>query len=74
MFKKIYRKTVSNFPFYPGQYVEVFVLAQKDRATQAQTLKSLFRETQALPQIQAINEAEIVAEVAAYRSGRFSIP
>lgn len=35
-----------------------------------QAVKALFKETQALPQAQAITEDEIAAEVAAYRAGQ----
>lgn len=33
-------------------------------------LQALLRETQALPQAQAISEDEIAAEIEAYRAGR----
>lgn len=63
--------TVSNLPFRPGQYVEVLFIAQDpNRATSVQELQALLRETQALPQAQALTEDEISAEIAAYRRGR----
>ncbi len=62
---------LSNLPFRPGQLVEVLVLGE-DRVQDDLTekLALLFEETQALPQVQALTEAEIAAEIAAYRSGQ----
>ncbi len=63
--------TLSNLPFRPGQYVEIVILAQEDeRATLANRLEALLKETQTLPQIQILSEEEIAAEVAAYRGGQ----
>ena len=63
--------TISNLPFHPGQYVEVLFLARDDgHTTSVQELEALLKETQSLPQIRALTEDEIAAEVAAYRSGR----
>lgn len=62
---------LSNLPFRPGQLVEVLVLGE-DRVQDDLTekLALLFEETQALPQVQVLTEAEIAAEIAAYRSGQ----
>ena len=62
---------LSNLPFRPGQLVEVLVLG-KDLHQNGLTekLALLFKETQALPQVQALTEAEIASEIAAYRSGQ----
>ena len=61
--------TFSNLPFRAGQYVEVLFLAHDEsRAAAVQELKALLKETQSLPQIQALSEDDIVAEIAAYRS------
>lgn len=62
---------LSNLPFRPGQLVEVLVLGEdlyQNGMTEKLTL--LLKETQALPQVQALTEAEIAAEIAAYRSGQ----
>jgi len=62
---------LSNLPFRPGQLVEVLVLGE-DQVQNGLTerLALLFKETQALPQVLALTEAEIAAEIAAYRSGQ----
>lgn len=62
---------ISDLPFRPGQLVEVLVLGEeKDRPALAREIASLFKETQALPQIQRVSEEDIEAEIAAYRSGQ----
>lgn len=60
---------LNNLPFKEGQQVEILVLANDDQS-QIQQLKSLFSETQSLPQAQSLTEEEILDEVATYRSGR----
>jgi hypothetical protein len=63
--------TVSNLPFRPGQRVEVLFLAQdENRAASIQELESLLKETQALPHLRKLSEADIAAEIAAFRSER----
>ena len=60
---------LSDVPFQPGQVVEVLVLAQDDdRALALKRLDTLLTTTQSLPQVQALTDDEIAAEVAAYRS------
>jgi hypothetical protein len=60
---------VSGVPFGIGQRVKVILTIAKGESTQrVQTLKKLFKRTQALPQAQKISEDEIAAEIAAYRS------
>lgn len=44
------------------------ILLKPYNAEQIQSVKALFKETQALPQAQAITEDEIAAEIAAYRA------
>lgn len=61
---------LSNLPFQSGQYVEVLFLARESRTVQRQEIEALFRETQSLPQAQAVSEKEIAAEIAAFRSGQ----
>ena len=61
--------TVSNLPFQPGQYVEVlFLVHDEGGIASLRELETLLQETQSLPHIQALNEDEILAEIAAYRS------
>lgn len=62
---------LSDLPFQPGQVVEVLVLAQDgDRTRALRQLDTLLQSTQALPQVQALTDDEIAAEIAAYRSGQ----
>lgn len=60
---------LTDLPFRPGQRVEVVILADDERANRVEKLKSLFAETQALPQARTVSEDEIAAEIAAYRAG-----
>lgn len=62
---------LTDVPFRPGERVEVLLLTPGEHnTTVVQELKELFKETQALPQIQALSDEEIAAEVAAYRNSR----
>jgi hypothetical protein len=59
---------LSNLPFRSGQIVEILVLAQdEDREAAVREFKALFKETQSLPQIRALSEEEVLAEIEAYR-------
>ncbi|MEW5831187.1 MAG: hypothetical protein AB1846_20025 [Chloroflexota bacterium] len=61
---------LSNLPFRSGQVVEIVVLAEDDdRKVVVDEFKALFKETQSLPQVQALTEDEILAEIEAYRRG-----
>jgi hypothetical protein len=64
------RLVLSGLPFRAGQRVEVLLIAETttDRAARVQELRELLQTTQELPAAQAISEAEIAAEIAAYRS------
>jgi hypothetical protein len=59
-----------------GETAEVILLVEKHMAVGApeaaalQKLRALFDATQALPQVQAITEDDIAAEIASYRSGQ----
>jgi len=66
------RKLVlDDIPFEKGQRLEVLLLApDHDETEQAKRLKAVFKETQALPQMQTVTEEEIAAEIARYRSGQ----
>jgi len=60
---------LDDVPFAKGQRVEVLLLApDQDKTDRVLWLKSLFKETQALPQIQAITEEDIAAEIKRYSS------
>ena len=58
----------------PGTEAEVIVLVENEPETvevieaRVNEWKSLFRETQSLPQAQSITEEEIAAEIAEYRA------
>lgn len=55
---------------FEGCEVRVIVLKDNRKKKALNTnLRNLFKTTQALPQVQAISEAEIIAEIAAYRQG-----
>ena len=63
---------LTDLPFKQGQVVEVVVIAQDNGESEerVRALQALLKETQALPQTQAITEDEIAAEIDAYRAGR----
>ena len=59
---------LSDLPFVPGQRVKlILTIEDEQQSTSSETLKTLFKTTQALPQVQAISNDEIAAEIAAYR-------
>lgn len=61
---------LSNLPFRSGQIVEIVVsVPDEDRKAAVEEFKALFKETQSLPQVQALTEEEILAEIEAYRRG-----
>jgi hypothetical protein len=61
---------LSDLPFQAGQRVEIIILAEEHpKAEISKKLRDLFEETQLLPEVQDITEAEIAAEIAAYRRG-----
>lgn len=61
---------LSNLPFRSGQIVEIVVsVPDEDRKAALEEFKALFKETQSLPQVQALTEEEILAEIEAYRRG-----
>ena len=63
---------LSDVPFNAGEKVEIVVLAAENgkRDERIQKLKSLFKETQSLPQVRALSEDDILREVEAYRNGK----
>ncbi len=62
---------LSNLPFRSGQIVEVLVLAQdEEREAAVREFEALFTETQSLPQVIALSDEDILAEIEAYRSDK----
>ncbi|MGH8683248.1 MAG: hypothetical protein ACREVP_17260 [Burkholderiales bacterium] len=65
------RTILTDLPFRAGAVVEVLVIEdEEERRARIEEFKQLLKDTQALPEAQAITEAEIAAEVAAHREGR----
>ncbi len=63
------RVVLKDLPFEPGQRVEVLLISQPQVDESAsQEFRALLKETQALPQLRALSDAEIAAEIAVYRS------
>jgi hypothetical protein len=64
--------TLSDLPFRAGEMVEVVLKTpEKIDGDRLKKLQALFKATQSLPQIQAITEEEIIAEINAYQSGQY---
>lgn len=59
---------LTDLPFKQGQVVEVVVIAQDNGESEERVreLQAVLKETQELPQAQAISEDEIAAEIEAY--------
>ena len=64
------RIVLSDVPFQPGQEVEVVLRSIPEHAADLENLKTLFKKTQALPQVQTLTEDDIAAEIEAYRAGQ----
>lgn len=61
---------LSDLPFQSGQRVEVIIIAENNQRTSlAQKMQELIKETQALHSDHSLTEAEIEAEIEAYRRG-----
>ncbi|MEA5580558.1 hypothetical protein VB620_04280 [Nodularia harveyana UHCC-0300] len=61
---------LSDLPFQAGQRVEIIILAEDNpKAEISKKMKDLFDKTQLLPGVEDITEAEIEAEIEAYRRG-----
>mgnify|MGYP003392396927 CR=1 FL=1 len=60
---------LSDLPFKTGEKVVVFVMSETDLTEKLMKWRSLFKNTQALPQLKDINDADIDAEIEAYRTG-----
>ena len=61
--------TLSDLPFAPGECVEVVMIAtESSPAVHLESLHTLLKTTQALPQARTLTDADIAAEVAAIRA------
>lgn len=59
---------LSDLPFQKGQRVRIVILSEDNEgATISQRFRNLFKETQALPGVNEITEAEVAEEIQAYR-------
>jgi len=63
---------LKGLPFKPGQRVEVVIISDDDQSASLAELRGLLKQTQSLPPSRAVTEAEIEAEIAAYRIGILS--
>jgi hypothetical protein len=62
---------LSDLPFQPGQRVEIIILAEDNpRTPLVERLQTLLKQTQALHADNPMTEAEIAAEIEAYRQGQ----
>lgn len=59
---------LSDLPFKTGEKVVVFVMSETDLTAKLKKWQTLFKETQALHQVKNITDADIDAEIEAYRS------
>jgi len=59
---------LSDLPFKTGEKVVVFVMSETDLTAKLKKWQILFRETQALQQVKDITDADIDAEIEAYRA------
>jgi len=65
---------LSDLPFQPGQRVEVIILAEDNpRTPLVEQLQTLLKQTQALHADNPMTEAEIAAEIEAYRQGQWKL-
>ena len=64
------RVVLTDVPFSAGQRVEVLMVQDESSERLVAELRDLMKETQNLPQIRALSEAEIREEIEAYRAGR----
>ena len=59
-----------DIPFRPGEQIEVLLIGTEDSKKVVDEFRMLAAKTQQLPQIQALTESEILAEIKAYKQGR----
>lgn len=65
---------LSDLPFETGEKVVVFVMSETDLTAKLKKWRTLFKETQALLQVKDITDADIDAEIEAYRAGLMQKP
>ena len=62
---------LSDLPFFPGQQVEVIVIAENpENESLTVRFKQLLKETQAIHAESPLTEEDIQAEIDAYRRGK----
>jgi hypothetical protein len=61
---------LTDLPFSVGEEIEVLILGKEMNEENTAKLRSLFRETQSLPQMKLIKESDIEAEIDAYRCSK----
>ena len=64
------RVVLTNVPFNAGQRVEVLMVKEESSERLTEELRTLMKETQALPQVRVLSEAEIREEIEAFRASR----
>ena len=64
------RVVLTDVPFSAGQRIEVLMVQEESSERLTEELRTLMKETQNLPQVKALNEAEIREEIKAYRASR----
>jgi len=64
------RVVLEHLPFPKGALVEVLVVDQGTEPGEVEHWRALFKQIQALPQSQAMTDAEIAKEIDDYRGGR----
>jgi hypothetical protein len=64
------RVVLTNVPFNAGQRVEVLMVQEESSERLTEELRTLMKETQALPQVRVLSEAEIREEIEAFRASR----
>ena len=64
------RVVLEHLPFPKGALVEVLVVDQRTEPGEVESWRTLFKQIQALPQSQAMTDAEIAEETDDYRSAR----
>ena len=60
---------LSDVPFVSGEKVIVFITTENALQKKLAKWQTLFKETQSLPQLHEISEADIAAEIDAYKAG-----
>jgi len=62
---------LKNIPFRPGEQIEVLLIGEeRQQRFLVDEFRTLSTQTQQLPQIQALTEMDILAEIEAYQQGK----